>query len=444
MMENGSYFRSLSYIYYWWFLLFMGLCLFAYCYGYREDISCYKLVIQVFIGIFYWGNLLISARVNNIRTSTLLVFVNMLVFSVVLRMLFWDYADDPYDGIVGDNRSYEMLAIKSVGISYKEFYMKVISRFNYDDLGFYSILYFLHNLFRDVEFVRNLMLIINALALTLSTYGMYKLSLLIGFDLETSNNIAVFYGLFPFWILFSVIGLKEIIFCTLIVAALFSIYRYKENKTLANLCLVMLFLASTYLFRFAVALMLILLFVFTTLVNENNKKRILLLLFLGSIVFFICANVILVAFAGFSLDDVVTTSTNRMSGSTGTGMLGWFLQVLSALIGPFPNFLKTAGWGIYYSSGLLLKSLTSIFVLLGCIRIIKNLEMYLYPILLYFIMGIAMLVISSVAFDMRYHITFFPAYVILLFYGFDKIKSYTSYILFTLVVVTIIVAYNLR
>ena len=169
------------------------------------------------------------------------------------------------------------------------------------------------------------------------------------------------------------IGLKENIFCTLIVAALFSIYRYKENKTLANLCLVILFIASTYLFRFAIALMLILLFVFTTMVNENNRKRILVLSFLGSIVFFICANVILVTFAGVSLDDVEATSSNRMSGSTGTGILGWILQVLSALIGPFPNFLKTAGFGIYYSSGLLLKSFISIFVLVGCVRIIKNL-----------------------------------------------------------------------
>ncbi len=302
-MENENYFRSLSYIYYWWFLLFMGLCLSAYCYGYSEDISCYKLVMQVFIGIFYLGSLLISARINKIRTSMFLVFVNMLVFSVILRMLFWDYAGDPYDGIASDNRSYEMLAIKSVGITYKEFCMKVISRYNYDDLGFYSILYFLHDFFRDVDFVRNLMLIINALALAMSTYGMYKLSLLIGFDFEISNNIAVFYGLFPFWILFSVIGLKEIIFCTLIVAALFSIYRYKENKTLVNLFLVILFVASTYLFRFAVALMLFLLFVFTMMVNENNRKRILVLSFLGSIVFFICANVILVAFAGISLDD---------------------------------------------------------------------------------------------------------------------------------------------
>lgn len=443
-MENEKNFRTLSYIYYWWFLLFMGLCLSAYCYGYREDISCYKLVMQVFIGIFYWGSLLISTRVNNIGTSTFLVFVNMLVFSVILRIIFWDYADDLYDGITGDNRSYEMLAIKSVGITYKEFCMKVISRYNFDDLGFYSILYFLYDFFRDIDFVRNLMLIINALALAMSTYGMYKLSLLIGFDFETSNNIAVFYGLFPFWILFSVIGFKENIFCSLIVAALFSIYRYKENKTLVNLCLVILFIASTYLFRFAIALMLILLFVFTTMVNENNRKRILVLSFLGSIVFFICANVILVTFAGVSLDDVEATSSNRMSGSTGTGIFGWILQVLSALIGPFPNFLKTAGFGIYYSSGLLLKSLTSIFVLVGCVRIIKNLELYLYPILLYLIMGVAMLVISSVAFDMRYHITFFPAYVILLFYGFDKIKYYTSYILFTLVAVTIIVAYNLR
>lgn len=443
-MENDSNFRKLSYIYYWWFFLFVGLFGAAYCYGYREEIPCYKIVMQLFVGIFYFLSLLVSAKIRDIRTSTLLVFVNMLIFSFVLRMLFWDYVDDPYDGVASDNRSYEMLAIKSIGMSYKDFALKVLSRFNYDDLGFFSILYFLHDFLRDVDFVRNLMLVINALFLTISTNIMYKLCLLIGFDSFTANDVAAFYGLFPFWILFSVIGLKEIIFCSLIVAALYYIYKYKENKTLENLCSIILFIALTYLFRFAVALMLILLFLFILIINEHNRKKILLITFLGSIAFFICANTILVAFAGFSLDDVAVTSSNRMKGSMGTGAVGWILQILAALIGPFPNFLKTVGWGIYYSSGLLLKSLTSIFVLTGSFLVVKKLEWNLYPILLYLIMGFIMVVISSVSFDMRYHITFFPAYVILLFYGIDKIESFVRYIIFTLLVLSIIVVYNLR
>lgn len=436
--------KFVRFVYCWCFFLFLLSVWFAYFYGYREVIPGYKIIMQVFIGVFYVGNLLLCTKINNIRMSTMLVFVNMLMLSCTLRMLFWDYTNDPYDGIVCDTRSYELLAVKNVGISYGQYCLKIIAKYNFDDLGYYSILYFLHNLFRDIDFVRNALLLINAVSLAIMTQLIYKLVLLVGFDSWMANNVATFYGFFPFWIIFSAMGLKEVIFCLLVVSALYSIYKFKDKHSFVNFCLVLLLVASTYLFRFAITLMLILIFVFILIVNETNRKKILVTSFIGIIIFFVFANVILVAFTGISLDAVQNVSANRMKGSTGVGGFGWMMQILAALFGPFPNFLRTVGWGFYYSSGLLLKSLTSIFVLIGSYRIIKNLEWRLYPILLYFIMGIVMLVISSVSFDMRYHITFFPAYVILLFYGLDKIKSKVSFILFSIFIISVVATYNIR
>ena len=416
------------YIRHFGFAVFCIFAILAYLMGYKEDIPQYKLFIHCAIAFFYWALLYLASKIKEERTIISMVFLFSLLTAITLRYLFWDYTGDPY-GKIGncDIYGYEKFVLSSVDISFSEFLQKVsLHGFNIDDYGFFSFLFLLHNFFMGAEFVRNFLLLFNSCLIACSTHLIYKICNCLDFEEEISRMSAAFYGLFPFWTVSTAVGLKENLFCFAIVAALYYIYRYKESHLTRCLIGCVVFITFTYLFRFAVTLMLLIVLAITLICSEQNKKSLLIGMAVAAVILSASLSIIMQSFSGTSMKLVTDVAADRMSRSGGNGFLGWMVHCSAAFIGPFPNFSRTNQYNIYFAAGLINKVLFSVFVNYALYKVIQKLEWKLYPILSYLVMGYIMLLVSGVALDMRYHITFFPAFVILLGYGYSHFQMKSS------------------
>lgn len=413
------------YIKHWGAVLFCIFALLAYCLGYKEEIPLYKLTMHCFIAFIYWGVFYLVTKLNDEKTIVWIIFIYSFLLSLCLRYLFLDYTHDSYEKTLGcDVYGYEHYAVKAVGKTFLEtiYYLLNSGRLDLDDLGFASILIVLHIFFRDVDFVRNLLLLLNSCLIACSAHLIFKLSIYLNFDEYISKVVMAFYSLFPFWVVSNAVGLKENIFCFIIVAALFNIYRYKEYRLTYNLIGAVFFIIWTYFFRYAVSLMLIITFIFALVVNEENKKKILVIMAILGVVGIVSLNVIIMSFSGISMKLVTDVAADRMSRSGGTGFVGWLVHCSAAFIGPFPNFSRTGQYNIYFASGLINKVILSVFVNAAMLQVVRNLRWKFYPIFAYLFMGYVMLLASGTSLDIRYHITFFPAYSILLGFGLSYVQ----------------------
>ena len=145
---------------------------------------------------------------------------------------------------------------------------------------------------------------------------------------------------------------------------------------------------------------------------------------------------------GISLEDVLTVSENRIGEDN---KAGWYIQFLSAFCGPFPNYSRAVQYGIISSFALQLKCLLNFFALYAIYTILRRGDYRYYWIVLFFIMGMVMVSVAAVSLDMRYHVTFFPALILLTGYGLEKIESNKLlFALYSIFLVAIIFVYNSR
>jgi len=148
----------------------------------------------------------------------------------------------------------------------------------------------------------------------------------------------------------------------------------------------------------------------------------LLVLLIASGIVVSLLDVIIRDFAHIEMEHVYNVTEYRMSGSGGLNTTGWMIHGIAAIFGPFPNFTRMVQYGIYHSSGLLLKCILNLFAFTGVVFAIKRFDYRYYPLVLYLLMGIFMLLGSGTSLDMRYHVTFLPALIILAAYSLNTVR----------------------
>lgn len=431
----------------WGILFFVGIFAAAFI-GYKEVIPDYMLVMHVVIALLYYMGLRYSVNHTKITALLSVTLIYFTFISFLLRYLFWEYTGDPFADTDGcDSYRYESYALR-----FKDYdfvcYVKGVLQLpmsNVDDLGYTSIVYFMAKWFGDISVVRNVILLINVFSITVSTYLIYKICILLNISRNIASFSAAVYGMFPFFCVSSAVGLKENIFCLMITASLYYMYKYKNDKRFSNLIATVVFIASTYLFRFAICLMLCMVFITSLYVNGHNRKRVWIVILVACAVVVSFLDVIIYNFANIEMEHIYEVTEKRMAKSGGLDTTGWAIQSIAAIFGPFPNFTRTAQYGIYHSSGLLLKCILNLFACTGFVCVIKRFDYRYYPVALYLIMGIFMLLGTGTSLDMRYHVTFLPALIVLAAYTLDTVKIRNIILWGYCTCVCIVIAfYNLR
>ena len=403
----------------------------------KESIEKPFLIIEIACGCVYIGGISISTRIKNINQLLFCIFFSSLIISFATRIFFLDYYKVAY-GLAVDSYTYDALVLPLNGnFSY------LVNNINTDDLGYPYILYHVYKIAGDVEFGRVLMLLLNSLLLVFSSGILYRLSILLDFSIREAIIAAGLYGFNPFLYITASVGLKEVIFCFLIISSLYYMFRWRENKDIVSFVLCVCFILSTLFFRTAICLMLLICLGLYVITTNSNKKSVLWFLMICGICSPIFANYILEYFTGVSIEKLMAIVRFRSS-AMGSEIIGQIVHVCAALIGPFPNFFRLGEYALLFSSGILLKSILNIFFFVGVWKVVYNLNYKFYPLVLYSLFGIVSVALFGVALDMRFVITFLPSTILVSLYAIRWIKRvrFIYYYLIFLVIIT--AAYNVR
>ena len=436
-MNKFNIVLTTSFVGYLFFLLVGSIFI-----GFKENIPAYIYIMQLCIAVVFFGVLKLFEKSNSTKKGLYVIPILLLICTFFFRYLFTVYTGDPYNLVSPlDTRAYEAIAVRYQDYGYTGFIKDALRQGEHiDDLGYSSVYYLAQSLMQNINASRNLVSFFHAIATLISARYLYKILLIVNVSNKLSLMCAVFYGMFPFFTVFSTMGLKEDIFCLLIVAAFYHTYMFKHGFAKYHLMLSLISILLTFFFRTIITLMLIFVFVIAMYCNEKNKKKSIVLISIAGTVVLIFLPVIVLNFTNVSMDFITNVSNYRV------GDIGYGPIVLSAIFGPFPNFVRVVQYAILLNSGLLAKCFMGFFAYFGVYMVIKRLDYKLYPFVGYWLMGIVFTIISGVALDIRYQITFFIAFVVLAAYGMQNSQSYHRkwFALYSLFVSGIILFYNLR
>lgn len=426
------------------FCLFIILTLFYSLSGYKEPIPAYMVWMRLILAMFCLLTVIIGIKSRIIFPLQLkFCAVGMLLLGFLLRFFFVDNGEDVF-GPSYDSYAYLNYGTSFSGLSYFPFLDKLTYiGYNRDDFGYFSIVYWTAQLVHDKYCVAMILFIVNVFILYYSAIYLYKLGVVLGLTPMAAKVASITWISFPFLATTIACGLKEVVFCSIIIFAMYHICAYRERKRIVNLLYALLFVVCTFFFRTAIGFILILSLLVCSVITPKNKKK---MMFLG-IVLILLMNILLplvIGVMGVSSESVMATADARMSAKESSGSVSMFLPILASLFGPFPNMNRTDSYGFMHGYGLFLKCGLSFFFLYGVLCKIKELNIKWIPIILFILCNLLMLNVAGTTLDMRFHITYIPFFFLLTFDAMQAYEYKYCYSLYIIFVVLLVYMYNMR
>ena len=254
----------------------------------------------------------------------------------------------------------------------------------------------------------------NFVFLYISSSYFYKLSKQLCGSEGASKLIVTLWCASPYLMLIICDGMKEVIFTSIIIIAVYNIYQFKATKNLFNLAGAFGFATLCLFFRSAVFYMLIVMFIIILTMTHKNKKLYFIIIILALTTFQVVIPFIIEKVIGVSLDIIIKTATWRIEKtSAGQASYAGYLPFLAAVLGPFPVFDRSAIYSIEFSQAVFVKDVLGLSFFLGVYDKIKRLDIVYMPIIIYIIFNIFMLITAGVTLDIRYHITYLPFFFLI-------------------------------
>lgn len=418
--------------------------------GFKEKVDMYLVITEFIFALIYGLLLIVITNKVNIYPRTIFyyfVFFYSLSLAFLLRWLFIRYTGEIFQE-AGDSYTYDevarssVLLNKSLGNHLLAAEQELVSgSLSLDDYGFNAIVFWVYKLF-GVDFGRWMMLLFNAISVAISSLYLSKSFVLLNISPAISSVCVSFFAFYTFFPVTAAVGLKENFFVMIIMMALYYIKMFKSYQHYKYFIFALICIVGSFCFRLPVGVILLLTFLACIIINEKNYKAIIVLSIIVLIGVFIFLEVIFQFVFGISLEDVLTVSENRIGEDN---KAGWYIQFLSAFCGPFPNYSRAVQYGIVSSFALQLKCLLNFYAIYAIYSIIRKGEYSYYWLSLSFLMGMIMLSVAAVSLDMRYHVTFFPALILLIGYGLDNTKpNRLLFALYSLFIFSIVFVYNIR
>lgn len=420
--------------------------IFFYIIGYKEQIPFYMEVLRyllmgVYIATIGWTLNKTFTR----RTLFFVLFILFLLVSIIIQSCYLDSTHLIFAGV--DSWSYVNYAIRYNDLDLWNYWSKLLRSggFNVDDLGYSTWVYIVAQPFGTNSLaVAYALMLANSVAYIVGVIYFRKLCCILLKDERRVNAATGLWGGFSFLIVTNAVGLKEVLFTTVIIIAVYSIYKYKQRPSiirfLGSLCCISL----TYFFRYALCFALIVSLIVAAITTERNRKTILRLASVAVLITMPILSILLPFVMDTSLEAVIATADARMGSTDASASQRLLFPILTTFFGPFPNVDRTNAYGFMYGFALLLKNLLSPFFLSGVYVIVRRYVHDYFPLLVYIFCNILMLIVSGVTADMRYHITYMPFFFLLLFIPGCRNISRSLYWLYVVAIIAIIFVYTTR
>lgn len=419
---------------------FVVLLVISYLYalvGYKDDVEPFMENIRFFGTIEYF--LLIFLSLTDIKIKQLLkILISILLIVILLVKMTYDYVDIDILGLTRDGYNYLKYGIKFSDKSYLDFIHSIYNQYFFlDDIGYFTLVYVFNRLYPDVNFVVYGIVILNLIFLYFSSVYFYKLSKLMGINDSASKLIVILWSASPFLMLVITDGLKEVIFTSIIILAVYNIYQFKKSRNLVNLFGALAFAILCLFFRTAVFYMLLVMFTVLLTMTEKNKRVYFITVVLLLALFQVIIPFVIEKIFGISFEMIIKAAMWRTETRTaGQASYAGYLPLLGAIVGPFPVLDRTAIYSIEFSQAVFVKDVFGLSFFLGVYDKIKRLDINYMPIIIYVIFNIFMLITAGVSLDMRYHMTYIPFFFLIAVPYLKKKYIYDwGYIAFVLVII---------
>lgn len=325
-----------------------------------------------------------------------------------------------------------------------------------DDLGFIAIISFVYSVFGPALGIHMLALL-NCFVVVGSANLLYRLAMMLSFERNDANFLCFLWGVMPFSIYTSCAGLKENFMLLCIIGAIYYIYRCVEYRKPKQFVFAGLFIASLFFFRTAIGIILILTFLLALAVRFQFVYKYIKL---WTVLVLIAAALLFNEFVVYSYTmrggdgdaEQFLGVLDRKTEATG-GAIGAVTNVVAALIGPFVSIVSTSIGKANYitldSFGTMIKMMLSLGFVYGLYKIFRDKVVSLFPIALFVVLHIVMLIFTFYTLHVRFQWPHMPFVFLIAIYGLkrmqdSKLQKFKIQQVYALAVVGVIVLYNLR
>lgn len=405
-------FFSIAALYY---LLFFLLFIFMQ----KQWLPDIVLMQMLGMGVLVFFSLLYDKQ--SISKTILIIVIFQLICCFGLRFFNMDYFNNPFGYKPLDATLYHRYG-SHIELSLFGFikYLNVLE-VRVDDMGFPLIVYFVYHLSGDPQIGVQLLVFFNVVAITISSYYLYKISDLF-FEKDFSCFIAFFWGTELYSVYTAAVGLKENFMVMFIVIAIYYIVRVNRRLFIKEIICAVLFSLPILLFRTSVFYMLISVLLFIVVLRLPIVKRYfyVYILLIAIIASFYTYQIIdeLAVQQGYSyefFEDLVRTKVRHQ------GRLTYYLNYLASVLGPFPNLISVdivkRNYITLYSFSSFCKVFYSFFFIYGIYSIFKNKHFELISVFIFLLLNTIMLIFTLFAQHDRYQWPHIPFTIILAIYG---------------------------
>ena len=362
---------------------------------------------------------LFSRKSIGVTCAVILVF--QLIAMCAYRYFHYDFFNNPLGYHPLDAQHYDHVAALFCHAPLHEFRLFLDSNeIMLDDRGFMYLLYFIYKIAGSPERGVNLTIFFNAVAVTISSFYMYKLSR--EFVSEGSACFAAFvWGTQLFAVFTAACGLKENFMVMFILASLYFIARMWEAFNVQNMLAALFFATFALLFRMAIFYMLLASILCVVAVRYPLIKK--------YIVFFLIVGIIFTLYyfkmafeemtamradgEAMEYEHYESMVADKMSQG---GVFASIVNYISAAIGPFPNIVsegEKANYITTYSFSSFCKTFYAFYFLYGIYLIIKNKVVKLIPFIVFWGFEILMLIVTFYTLHDRYHWPHVPIVILI-------------------------------
>ena len=409
--ETRRFFR-LAAIYY---LLFYAIFFFAM----KSRVPDLPIVVMQMLGMvmIVFFSLLYDNR--SISKTMLIIVIFQLVCCFGLRFFNIEYFENPLGYDPQDAMGYHDKG-SHINMSLLAF-IRYLDQFSLDDYGFNIIVYLTYRLTGNPETGIQLLVLFNVVAISISSYYVYKLSNLF-FEKGHAIFATFFWGTELFAVYTASVGLKENFLVMFIVIAIYYIIRVHKNLIAKDIILAVLFSLPVLLFRTAVFYMLLcVLFYILGLKLPLVKRHIYFFISLIAVIAIIYGYQAIDEIAlsqGYNYDFLQEVSERKVKES---GSLTYLLNYFAAVVGPFPNLVAEEfakqNYITLYSFSSFCKVFYSFFMIYGIFMAFRNKHFELMGVSLFWFLNNFMLVFTLFAQHDRYQWPHMPFTIILAIYG---------------------------
>lgn len=445
MLTSLDIIKKISFLY----LLF---CLIFFIIKYDDFPAWYDSLLQIFFVIFNY----LLARYIFTQKSNFHLYIGIFIFHLICAILSQCVNYFVYDDFYGynpiDAQLYRSIAFDYNSVSMFDMLKGLVWRgYLFDDFGYPIVTWFIGSISK--EYFTSLLVMVNSIVVTIGSYYLYKLSSLFVGSYYT-KLIVFLWGTMPFAIYVTANGLKENVFLMFVIIALWRLYMCTIKYSLFNLILFILFCISIFMFRLVLGYAI--LAAYFTYIIFNNKliKKYYKIVLTISVVFLLLisktVSSTIIEQRGHDIESMSESAANKITEAGGNTAV--LTNYLSALFGPFPNFVSESyekrTYITRYSFSAFVKSFISFFLIVSFGFIIKKRKTDLFPILAFGCINIIMLIFTFRTLDVRFQWPHFPVVLILSAYAYEniekksRIRLLNSFYIFFICI--LIFVYNMR